>query len=221
MSGRRAPRDAASRAAPHGRPLRIGITGPIGCGKSTVARWLAARGVAVVDADAIARAVTGPGEPVLAAIAERFGPGVLAADGSLDRAALAAIVFADAPALADLERIVHPAVRPRLVAAVAAAEAGRPVAVAIEAIRLVEAGYAAECDEVWLVVCPPDEQRARLLARGMAADDAGRRIAAQGDLASRLRPAATRVVETGGSEAAAEARVATALATALAARRDR
>lgn len=206
------------RVAPADRPLRIGLTGPIGCGKSTVAGWLAARGVAVVDADAIARAVTGRGEPLVAAIAERFGPGVLAADGSLDRAALAAIVFADAAALADLERLVHPAVRPRLVAEVAAAEAGRPVAVAVEAIRLVEAGYAAACDEVWLVVCPPDEQRARLLARGMAPDDAARRIAAQGDLAARLRPAATRVIETGGPEAAAEARVAEALADALARR---
>lgn len=201
-----------------GRPLRIGLTGPIGCGKSTVAAWLAKRGAAIVDADRLARAVTEPGEPALEAVVARFGAGILAADGSLDRAALARIVFADPASLAALEAIVHPAVRPRIVAAVAAAEASGAPVVVVEAIRLVEGGYAGECDEVWLVTCAAEEQRARLLARGMGAEDADRRIAAQGDLGARLRPAATRVVETSGAPAEAEERVAAALAAALEAR---
>ena len=194
--------------------LRIGLTGPIGCGKSTVAGWLADDGAAVVDADEVAREVTAPGEPALAAIAERFGPGVLRADGSLDRAGLARIVFADADRLRDLESIVHPAVRPRLLAAVEAAEdAGAPI-VAIEAIRLVESGLAALCDEVWLVACEPGEQRTRLAGRGDEAADAERRIAAQEGLVDRLRPFASRVIDTSGSPAETRERMAAAVRAA-------
>lgn len=190
--------------------LRIGLTGPIGCGKSTVAGWLAEDGAVVVDADEVAREVTAPGEPALAAIAEQFGHDVVRADGSLDRAALARIVFADEVRLRELEAIVHPAVRPRLLAAVEAAEsAGAPI-VAIEAIRLVESGLAALCDEVWLVACDPDEQRARLKGRGDDQADADRRIAAQDGLVDRLRPFASRVIDTSGSPGAARARVVAA-----------
>jgi len=198
------------------RALRIGLTGPIGCGKSTVARWLANRGAVVVDADAIARDVTAPGEPVLDAIVERFGSRILRSDGSLDRAALGRLVFPDPTALEDLERIVHPAVRPRIVEAVAAADESGAQVVVIEAIKLVEAGYARECDEVWLITCDPTEQQARLVARGVAAIDADLRIAAQGDLAARLEGAATRVIDTSGTLAATKRRVEAALASALA-----
>ncbi len=197
------------------RPLRIGLTGPIGCGKSAVAGWLARRGAAVIDADAIARAVTEPGQAALESVIARFGEQFQRPDGSLDRSALGRHVFGDAAALADLERIVHPAVRPRIVEAVAAAEAAGATVVTIEAIKLVEAGYAAECDEVWLVTCTPREQRARLVGRGMAAADAAQRVAAQDDLVERLRPAATRVIDASGSRAAVERRVAAALEDAL------
>jgi len=206
-----------SREVPGGRALRIGLTGPIGCGKSTVAGWLALRGAVVVDADAVARAVTAPGEPAHEAVLARFGDAVRRADGTLDRAALARLVFADAAALRDLEAIVHPAVRPRIVAALKAADRAGAPAVVIEAIKLVEGGLAALCDEVWLVTCDPDAQRARLARRGMAAGDAERRIAAQGDLAERLRPHATRVLETNGVPAEVEATAAALLAAALAA----
>ena len=206
-----------SREVPGGRALRIGLTGPIGCGKSTVAGWLALRGAVVVDADAVARAVTAPGEPAHEAVLARFGDAVRCADGTLDRAALARLVFADAAALRDLEAIVHPAVRPRILAALKAADRAGAPAVVIEAIKLVEGGLAALCDEVWLVTCDPDAQRARLARRGMAAEDAERRIAAQGDLAERLRPHATRVLETNGAPAEVEATTAALLAAALAA----
>lgn len=179
--------------------LRIGITGPIGCGKSTVAGWLAETGAVVVDADRLAREVTAPGEPALAAIAARFGERFLRGDGTLDRPALGRLVFADPAALRDLEAIVHPAVRPRIAAAVAAAEGAGSDIVVIEAIKLVEAGYAAECDEVWLVTCSPDVQRERLVSRGLDDATAAERIAAQGDIASRLRSAATRVLDASGS----------------------
>jgi dephospho-CoA kinase len=181
-----------------GRALRIGLTGPIGCGKSTVAGWLAARGAAVIDADEIARAVTAPGEPAHDAVLARFGAAVRTGDGTLDRAALARLVFSDPAALADLEGIVHPVVRPRILEAIAAADAKGARAVVIEAIKLVEGGLAALCDEVWLVECRPATQRRRLAGRGMDPAEARRRIAAQGDLGARLRPHATRVLRTDG-----------------------
>jgi dephospho-CoA kinase len=197
------------------RTVRIGLTGPIGCGKSTVAGWLAEQGVVLVDADAVARDVTQPGQPALAAVAERFGVAVLRPDGSLDRQRLAAIVFADADALAALESIVHPAVRPRILAAIEAAGAGGAPAVAIEAIRLVESGLASVCDEVWLLACDPAEQGQRLAAREMDEADAARRIDAQQGIVERLRPHATRFIDTSGAVADTRARVDAELRDAI------
>ena len=178
--------------------LRIGITGPIGCGKSTVAGWLGELGATVIDADELARESTAPGEPALDAVFDRFGERYRREDGSLDRAALGRLVFSDAAALADLEAIVHPAVRSRIEIAMAAAEAAEAPAIAVEAIKLVEGGLAQVCDEVWLVTCDPERQFERLLARGLGEAEATQRIAAQDDPARRLRPAATRVIDTSG-----------------------
>lgn len=180
----------------------IGLTGPIGCGKSTVAGWLAALGARVIDADRVARGVTPPGSPELAAIVDAFGRGVLRPDGSLDRQLLGRIVFADPGALRRLETIIHPAVRPRILAEVEAARADGAPAVVIEAIKLVEGGLAALCDEVWLVTCAPDVQLARVRARarerGEDAVDAEARVAAQAGLTERLRPFVTRLLDTSG-----------------------
>lgn len=197
--------------------VRIGLTGPIGCGKSTIADWLATAGAVVVDADELARAVVEPGEPGFDAVVEAFGRGVVDPSGGLDRAALAAIVFGDPAELRRLEAIVHPAVRPRILAAVAAAESDGATAVVIEAIKLVEGGYADDCDEVWLVDCDAAAQRARLEARGLSAADAAARLATQAGLAERLRPAATRVIDTSGPVGDTKRRVLEAFEGAIAA----
>jgi dephospho-CoA kinase len=199
-----------------GPTVRIGITGPIGCGKSTVAGWLAELGAVTVDADEVARRVVEPGEPALETIFATFGDGVRAPDGRLDRAALGRLVFADPEALRRLEAIVHPAVRPRIEAAIAAAEAAGAPAVIVEAIKLVEGGLAGLCDETWLVTCEAAAQRERLLARGADPADAVARMEAQGDLVERLAPVATRVIDTTGPRAGARERVEAAYGDALA-----
>jgi dephospho-CoA kinase len=178
--------------------IRIGITGSIGCGKSTVAGWLGELGARVIDADFVAREVTASGEPALAAVLARFGHRFQRSDGSLDRAALGRLVFADPAALQGLEAIVHPAVRSRIEAALRDAEADQVPVVVIEAIKLVEGGLAAICDEVWLVTCDAAIQRERLVGRGDTAVDAAQRISAQADPAGRLRQAATRILDTSG-----------------------
>lgn len=197
------------------RTVRIGLTGPIGCGKSTVAGWLRELGAVVVDADAVAREVVEPGGPALDAVVAAFGDAIRTADGRLDRALLGRIVFADPAALARLEAIVHPAVRPRIEAAIHAAEAAGAAAVVVEAIKLVEGGLAGLCDEVWLVTCEPAAQWERVMARGADPADADARIRAQGDLAGKLAPAATWVLDTTGSLDAARAQVELAYAAAL------
>lgn len=192
--------------------LLIGLTGPIGCGKSAIAAALAERGGVVVDADELAREVTAPGSPALEAIRVRFGPRMFTSDSSLDRVALARLAFSDPAALRDLEAIVHPAVRPLIERAVADAASAGAQFVLVEAIKLVEAGYAARCDEVWLVACPPDEQRRRLAARGFADDETERRMGSQGaDLVGRLRPHATREIDASGTLDATLGRAAAAL----------
>jgi len=160
--------------------LRVGLTGGVGAGKSTVARHLASLGAVVVDADALAREVVAPGTPGLAAVAAAFGDGVLAADGSLDRAALGAVVFADPQRRRELEAITHPAIAERTEALVAAAPAD---AVVVHDIPLlVELGRGDRYHLVVVVGAGEDERVRRLVEeRGMAEADALARVAAQAD----------------------------------------
>lgn len=169
----------------------------------------------VIDADRVARDVLDRGEPALDAVIARFGAGLVGPDGELDRASLGRLAFADPTALADLEAIVHPAVRRRILADLARAESEGATAVVIEAIKLVEGGLAAECDEIWLVTCAPAHQLGRLIGRDSAEADAAQRIAAQGDLAARVAPIATRVIDTSGDSAATRHVVEAALDAAL------
>jgi dephospho-CoA kinase len=169
----------------------------------------------VIDADSVARDVLEPGEPATDLVIARFGRDLRRPDGSLDRAALGAIVFADPAALRDLEAIVHPAVRPRILAALEDAEAGGATAVIIEAIKLIEGGLASVCDEVWLVDCDPAVQRERLLGRGGSGDDADRRIQAQTGLLERARPVATRVIDTSSERGTTRSAVESAFDDAL------
>jgi dephospho-CoA kinase len=183
--------------------LRVGLSGGIGSGKSTVARGLARRGAVVIDADAIAREVVEPGRPGLAAVVARFGPEVLDADGRLDRPRLAGLVFDDAGARADLNAIVHPLVAAESARRMAAAPSG--AVVVLDVPLLVEAarsGY----DVVVIVEAPEPVRLERLVGRGMAQDDARRRMAAQATDAER-RKVADIVLDNSGSEADLEAQI--------------
>jgi dephospho-CoA kinase len=155
----------------------MGLTGGIGSGKSTVSRLMAGRGAVIVDADQIAREVVEPGTPGLAAVVDAFGPQVLAADGTLDRPALAALVFADPDARRRLDAIVHPLVRERAGELAAAAPAG--AVVVHDVPLLVETGQGASYDLVLVVEADPETRVARLVQRGLTEEDARARIAAQ------------------------------------------
>ena len=184
---------------------RIALTGGIASGKSTVARMLEARGVVIVDSDVLAREVVEPGTEGLAAIVDRFGDAVLQPDGSLDRARLGSLVFADAQARADLNAIVHPLVRRRAEQLEASAPAGALVVQVIP--LLVEAGLVEGFDHVVVVDVDEAEQLRRLMSRnGFSYDEAMARIRAQTSREERLRVADT-VIDSSGSLAETEAQV--------------
>lgn len=158
--------------------LTVGLTGGIGSGKSTVARMLAELGAVVIDADALARDAVAVGTPGFDAVRERFGERVLGNEGDLDRAALAAIVFADETSRRDLEAIVHPEVR-RRIAETVQAYADTDDIVVLDSPLLIETGAHRDCSVVIVVSATTQHQIDRLVARGMDASDVRARLATQ------------------------------------------
>jgi dephospho-CoA kinase len=173
------------------------MTGGVASGKSTVAALLRSLGAVVVDADALAREVVGPGTPGLEAVVAEFGPEMLGPDGGLDRARLGALVFADPERRSALERIVHPLVRARAAEIEAAAP---PDAIVVHDIPLlVETGQGSAFDEVLVVDVPVEVQVARAVRdRGWSEEEARSRIAAQASREQRLA-VATYVVDNSGT----------------------
>lgn len=187
--------------------LRVGLTGGIGSGKSTVARLLAERGAIVIDADGIAREIVEPGEPALAEIAQRFGVDILAADGSLDRAALAGIVFTDEVALADLNAITHPRIAERTAQRIAAAP--QDAVVVYDMPLLVENDLTDQWDVVLVVEADRQVRIARLKGRGLAEEDIQARMDRQATDEQR-RAVADIVLDNSGTVDALTQQVATA-----------
>jgi dephospho-CoA kinase len=180
----------------------IALTGGIAAGKSTVARRFAEHGAVVIDADRLAREAVESGTPGLAAIAERFGPGVIDADGRLDRPALGAIVFTDETARLDLNSITHPAVAALLKERLAETAQVDPDAIVVYDVPLLaeSGGRRDGLFRFVVVVEAPAEVRVQRLIelRGMAADEAARRVAAQASDEQR-RALADVVIDTSGS----------------------
>lgn len=177
--------------------MRVGLTGGVASGKSTVSAILAELGAVVIDADLLAREVVAPGTDGLAEVVAIFGDGVLAADGSLDRPALGAIVFGDDEMRKRLEAVIHPRVRAR---GRELEEAAAPGAVVVHDIPLLaETGQASSFDAVLVVDVPVETQVERMVAlRGMSREDAEARIRAQATREQRLA-IATYVIDNTGT----------------------
>jgi dephospho-CoA kinase len=168
---------------------RIGLTGGIGSGKSTVASMLAAMGAAVIDADAISRSLTASGGRAIAPIADQFGTAMIGADGAMDRQAMRERVFSDAVAKQQLEAIIHPLVGAITREQTEAAIARGTRCLVFDVPLLVESGkrWRSQVDRVWVVDCEPARQRERVIARsGLAAEEIDRIIAHQASRAQRL-----------------------------------
>ncbi|MFO7172265.1 MAG: dephospho-CoA kinase [Bacillota bacterium] len=197
--------------------LRIGLTGGIASGKSTVSRMLRDLGAPVIDADAIVHALQEPGGPAYGPIVEAFGPSVVGPDGRLDRRALARRVFADPDCRRRLEAIVHPLVAAEMERQLLAyARAGRPAAV-LDIPLLFEAGLDRQVDQIWVVYVDPETQLRRLQERdGLTEAEARQRLAAQWPLDEKVARAHV-VIDNRGDLAATRAQVEAAWARVLAA----
>ncbi len=186
---------------------RIGLTGNIATGKTTVGQMLVALGAELIDADEVAHTVMSPGGKAYAAVVAAFGPQILAADGTIDRRQLGSLVFSDSEALRRLESIVHPPVIREIEHRILASRAS---VVVVEAIKLLESGAAAACDAVWVTNCPELLQLERLVeGRGLSREAALQRIRAQPPQTEKIA-AADVVIDTAGTLAATRAQVTAA-----------
>jgi len=199
------------------RFLLVGLTGSIATGKSTVSRMFAHLGARVIDADLLAREVVMPGQAAYARIVEEFGPQVVQEDGSLDRKALGAVVFADAAKRKRLEEITHPAIgarRERLLSALD--EEAFEGVVIWDAALLFEGGGAATMDRVVVVYVDPETERRRLMERdGLGDTDARARIASQMPIAEKAK-IAHHVIDNSGTREETERQVRTVYSALLA-----
>lgn len=187
--------NSADESGPTSRFL-LGVTGNIATGKSTVVRRLVEHGAINVDADLVYRELVDAGQPLLQAIAERFGRRVIAVDGSLDRQVLGEIVFSDPDALRQLDELTHPAVIEEIDRRIAKITSG---VVVIDAVKLIESGHADQCDAVWVVVAAADVQVTRLMQRNtLSAVEARRRVDAQPPVEAKVARA-DRVIDNSGT----------------------
>jgi dephospho-CoA kinase len=160
--------------------LRVGLTGGIGCGKTTVAGFLRECGIPVLDADPLAQKLMAPGGPAHDDVVREFGAGILDAHGGIDRGKLAELAFANHASLAKLNELVHPHVAGEIEKQFAEwSRPGGPALAVVEAALLIEAGYRDKLDRMIVVWCRPEQQRDRLLARGLGEEQARLRMAAQ------------------------------------------
>ena len=199
------------------RFLLVGLTGSIATGKSTVSRMFAHLGARVIDADLLAREVVMPGQPAYARIVEEFGPQVVQEDGSLDRKALGAVVFADAAKRKRLEEITHPAIgaRQQRILSVLDEEAFEGVVI-WDAALLFEGGGVAKMDRVVVVYADPETERRRLMERdGLSDADARARIASQMPVAEKAK-LADHVIDNSGTREDTERQVQTVYGALLA-----
>jgi dephospho-CoA kinase len=170
--------------------LRVGLTGGMGCGKSTVATMMRELGCYVIEADALAHKLIEPGQPAFQDAIFAFGADILGEDGRINRTKLGAIVFADIDKLLRLNAIVHPRVLKELEILFSDYAAANPHGIAVvEAALLVEAGYVTHLDRLVVAWCTPEQQMERLLARGMSREQIEQRLAAQMPLEEKRRRA--------------------------------
>jgi dephospho-CoA kinase len=166
------------------RPMRVGLTGGIASGKSMVANMFAARGIPIIDTDILARQIVEPGQPGLAAVVAAFGHDVLRPDGTLDRARLRSVVFADPAKRKQLDELLHPMI---MAAAMRAGETGRGDYQIFAVPLLVETNFDKMVDRVLVVDCDPELQRQRLISRdNESAQTADAIIASQATRQERL-----------------------------------
>jgi dephospho-CoA kinase len=181
-----------------GRPRCVlGITGNIASGKSTVVKTLVELGATHIDADIVYRELVAAGQPLLRSLADHFGEGIVAEDGSLDRKKLGAIVFSDPVKLRELDELTHPAVIAEIDRRVAASPADQIIV--IDAVKLIESGHAEHCDQVWVITLDSEQQVTRLMKRNILSEvEARRRVASQAPMEPKLARA-DRIIDNSGT----------------------
>lgn len=181
---------------PYQGRILIGLTGNIACGKSTILRQLRELGAYAIDADKAIHGILRKGGPAYGPVVEEFGDAILGEDGEIDRRALGKIVFPEAAKLSRLEEIEHPIVRSIIDDEIAAA---KQLVVVLDAIKLIESGWADKCDEVWVVTCTREQQIERLMrTRNYPRDEAEMRVNAQSPQQEKVARA-TRVIDNSGT----------------------